>query len=416
MHGRAEPGSTWVMFATPNGRTMLCVMAMRHALFFLLTTYAFSQQTPPSSPAKVATSIAEPDLPIVSENACPFEGCTFREWTVEKDSILDSSWQDGRKPLGELKSGERVQGLTGVHITRQPDRFLVTEPIPALGLKVGEVVLQYGEWGEGTADLWAGGQWHKNYDWGQTENSQLVLSEANLKLVRHGVKEWWVRVKRSDGLTGWVLADGNFGHMDQLGDPPDDSPSTSDQNQGVPKFMDIPEPRLPIVNKDACPGEGGFVARWKIQREQPYYSYQEGEFVQLGTLWEGQQVNVLDGVEVILKPDRLLVTRPIPALGLQNDDVVLRYGRYRKGTANLWAKGEWGERDGLATVEKDGSGCRSQCDSVVFEQGTVEHWVEIRTSTGQTGWVLSSRLTNDASVDSGNFGNLCATDRASSTH
>jgi len=323
-----------------------------------------------------------------------------------------STWQDGRKPSGELKTGEKVQGLTGVYITRQPDRFLVMQPIPSLSLKTGDVLLQYGEWGEGAADLWAAGQWHKDFDWGQTtEDGQQVLAEENLTLIRHGVKEWWVQVKRADGLTGWVLADGNFGHMDQLGDGPDDSPSTSDANPGSEqqpaKTPDVPEPLLPVINPYACLTNGRVIARWTVQSGAPYYRFDGKDWWQLGILEVGQQVNIVDGAEVIGKPDRILVTQPIPDLGVQPDDIVLRYGPYRKGKSNIWAKGEWHEYSGLATVEKDGSGCHARCDSVVFQKGIIERWVEIRTSTANTGWVMAYRSTNDETWDSGDFGNLC---------
>src|SRR5215469_2233117 len=166
--------------------------------------------------------MGEPDLPVVVDHACPFEGCTFREWSVEKDTTVYSGWQDQRRQVGTLKTVEKVQGIVGVYIIRQPDRFLVTQPIAALSLKVGDVVLQYGEWGEGTADLWAAGQWYMNFDWGESEDGHLILSDENLTLLRHGVKEWWVQVKCADGLRGWTPATDNFGHMDQLGDPPEE--------------------------------------------------------------------------------------------------------------------------------------------------------------------------------------------------
>src|SRR5215467_7948143 len=127
------------------------------ALLALLATLWFAQQSVAPLHQEQA-HMGEPDLPVVVDHACPFEGCTFREWSVEKDTTVYSSWQENRTQVGTLKTGEKVQGITGVYITRQPDRFLVTQPIPPLSLKVGDVVLQYGEWGEGAADLWADGQ------------------------------------------------------------------------------------------------------------------------------------------------------------------------------------------------------------------------------------------------------------------
>ena len=112
-----------------------------------------------------------------------------------------------------------MTGLTGVLISRKPDRFLVKQPIPYFSLKVGDEILQYAEWGEGAADLWTNGVWYKSFDWGQTEDGSLILSDDNVTLVEHGSREWWVQVKIISVKTGWVLALRNFDGMDALGDP-----------------------------------------------------------------------------------------------------------------------------------------------------------------------------------------------------
>jgi len=391
-----------------------CITAIQLAALCALATFSLAQQPPPAASTNVKGSIGEPSLPVVNYNACPFEGCTFRDWIVNKDPAMYSAWQDDRKLVGQLKQGQTVRGLTGVYITRRPDRFLVREPIPALSLEIGDVILQYGEWGEGAADLWIRGEWHKSFDWGQTEDGKLILTDENLMLARRGVKEWWVQVKTSDGTTGWVLADGNFDHMDQLGDAPDESEDTPaasvttsvPQRQAVP--AESPEPPVPVIHDDACPGKGRIIPHWKISREEPQYSSPGADGVQTGSLWVGQEVSVVAGTEVILKPDRILVTKAIPDLGLQADDVVPRYGRSRKGENNIWIKGEWHDGDRLATVEKNGSGCRGQCNSVVFEPGTTEWWVEISNSSGHMAWVLSTRSSKEDFWDSGNFDSLCS--------
>jgi hypothetical protein len=191
----------------------------RLGIFLLIAMLATAQQA--SSPRSAKSSTPEPKLPVIDYNACPFEGCVFRKWTVTKRCTIYDTWQDSRKTLGYLNKGEEVQGLTGVHITRMPDRFLVTQPIPYLSLKAGDVVLQYAEWGEGAADLWAKGVWHKGFDWGQVDGTDggvnaLVFRDDNIILVRHGIKEWWVEVRRIAGQTGWA-AGCSFGNIDRFG-------------------------------------------------------------------------------------------------------------------------------------------------------------------------------------------------------
>lgn len=196
-----------------------CHSVMRRTivgLLLLFTNLAFARQ---NGPAIATNDSAEPKLPVIDENACPFEGCTFRKWTVTKDSTLYSTWQDTRTETGKLKPRDRVTGLTGVHVTRKPDRILVRQPIPDLGVKPGDVILRYMYVGEGFANIWANGNWHKEYDCsfiteqngsGCAQGCAAVVTEA-------GVKEWWVQVKTGNGKTGWVLVQDNFDGMDILG-------------------------------------------------------------------------------------------------------------------------------------------------------------------------------------------------------
>ena len=96
---------------------------------------------------------------------------------------MHSSWQDSRSVVATLKAGEKVSGITGVLVVWKPDRFLVKRPIAHLSPKAGGVILQYVEWEEGSADLWAKGVWYKSFDWGQTgEDGDLVLSDENVTL------------------------------------------------------------------------------------------------------------------------------------------------------------------------------------------------------------------------------------------
>jgi len=201
----------------------------RLLLSVLLAALAAGQQTPVPKAAKPRAQ--EPALPVVDYDACPFEGCIFRQWTVTKTSTLYDTWRNNRKVIGRMTSGEEVEGLTGVHITRRPEKFLVKKAIPFFSLKAGDTVLQYQEFGEGYADLWANGVWHKDFDWSQTQDGEptltdggftlpLVFTDENITLIRRGVKEWWVQIRRADGKTGWAMSDGNnFAHMDRFGDP-----------------------------------------------------------------------------------------------------------------------------------------------------------------------------------------------------
>jgi hypothetical protein len=160
----------------------------------------------------------EPSLPVVDDNACPFEGCIFRKWVVARDSTIFSSWKDDRKPMSILKKGEVVTGLTGVHITYEPDRIKVLKPIPELHLQPGDIILRYMYHGEGLADIWVKGQWKKEYDctFIMEKDGSGCLRHCPAKVMSEGRKDWWVRLKTAQGLIGWAKVEDQFDCMDDL--------------------------------------------------------------------------------------------------------------------------------------------------------------------------------------------------------
>jgi hypothetical protein len=119
--------------------------------FLLLFSLLFPSQQE-SAPDK-SGSDAPPPLPIIDSNACPFEGCMFRKWVIVHDSDIFSSWKEDRKFLSKIKKGDVVDGLTGVHITYEPDRVQVLNSIPELGLKPGDIILRCMYHGEDTRIL-----------------------------------------------------------------------------------------------------------------------------------------------------------------------------------------------------------------------------------------------------------------------
>ena len=205
---------------------------MMHLRFLVILCVGVSLLFARQVPADKSTT-PEPSLPVIDYNACPFEGCTFRKWIVTKDLALYSTWKKGRKPVTTVKSGQVVTGLTGVHITYEPDRVQVLQPLPELQLQAGDIILRYMYRGEGFADIWAKGQWRREYDctFITEKDNAGCLRDCAAKVISEGRKDWWVQVKTSEGLIGWAKAEDQFDCMDSLGgdskcDNPE-SPSSS---------------------------------------------------------------------------------------------------------------------------------------------------------------------------------------------
>jgi len=171
-------------------------------------------------PSKATTH--EPSLPVIDYNACPFEGCTFRKWIVARKTTVFSSWKDDRKPVVALMKGDVVTGLTGVHITYEPDHVKVFKPVPELNLHPGDMILRYMYHGEGFADIWMRGQWKKEYDctFITEKDGSGCLRDCIAKVVSEGKKDWWVQLKTAKGAVGWAKDEGQFNCMDSLGGDP----------------------------------------------------------------------------------------------------------------------------------------------------------------------------------------------------
>ncbi len=183
----------------------------------LLLPVLFAGQVPSD---KSATP--EPALPIIDYQACPFEGCAFGKWIVTRESAIFSTWKQDRKPVATLQKGEVVTGLTGVHITLDPDRVLVLKPIPELRLRSGDIILRYMYRGEGFADIWVKGRWMKEYDctFITEANNSGCLRDCPAKVISEGRKDWWVRLRTPQGSVGWAKVEDQFNCMDSLGGDP----------------------------------------------------------------------------------------------------------------------------------------------------------------------------------------------------
>ena len=194
---------------------------VRATLFILTLTCSVFLVSPAQSPSKEA-SIPAPLLPVIDYNACPFEGCTFGKWIVTRDSEIFSTWKLPRNLVAPLRTGQVVTGLIGVHITYSPDQIEVLRAIPELGVQPGDVIRRYIYHGEGFADIWVKGQWHRDYDCSFiTEKNDLgCMRDCAGKVISEGRKEWWVRLRTSQGSIGWARVEDQFNCMDSLGGDP----------------------------------------------------------------------------------------------------------------------------------------------------------------------------------------------------
>jgi len=183
------------------------------AVLFSLTFLASSQEVSALQVGRSNTPI--PKLPVIDDKACPGKGQTVPNVEFTQDYKMYSSWQDNRRQIGRLKAGESVTVLDGVNVVREPDKAVnkyVGPDEESLSLKVGDVALGYGIEADANDIFWAKGIWFAEWDEGVAVKGHcgfrtgFSLGGCTIDIVEYGRRDWWVHIKSSRGLTGWVLA------------------------------------------------------------------------------------------------------------------------------------------------------------------------------------------------------------------
>ena len=152
---------------------------------------------------------SRPRMPFIDKGACPFECCTYRDWTVDKATAIRSGMKDSSSVAFRLKKGERVRGLTGSVITSQAGevRVLKRAKIGKLTAQPGDTLYLLTYVGEGFHRVWYKGR--------ITEEE--TYDKTIFRQIREPKALWWVKVRNSRGQIGWSREPDNFGNKDQCG-------------------------------------------------------------------------------------------------------------------------------------------------------------------------------------------------------
>lgn len=148
---------------------------------------------------------------------CPFECCTYREWTAEDDIPVHQSRDDRSAVVFRLRRGEAVDGVNGVVVTEKPGAVRIDRSIqegyikgderPQLSLKAGDVVYMLSPLGEGAFLFWYQGKVYR---------SGLDLAAMPGVDGRGAKMTWWKLVKNKSGQSGWTESN-KFRNVDACG-------------------------------------------------------------------------------------------------------------------------------------------------------------------------------------------------------
>ncbi len=186
--------------------------AIRFFAILMLTSLATGQQ--PSNPIIGQSNTPKPELPLIDEYACPGKGNIVPNVKIDKDDRIYASWKGKGKSIGTLKAGEKVTVLGGANVIYEPGIAVIkyVGPVDSPSLKVGDIALDYGLDADENIVFWAKGVWFAAWIDTVSEKGQCGFTSGygqggcTMDIIKDGVSEWWVQVKTSTGLTGWVRA------------------------------------------------------------------------------------------------------------------------------------------------------------------------------------------------------------------
>jgi hypothetical protein len=148
------------------------------------------------------------------KGACPFECCTYREWTVTTTTVFYKD-RTANSPIAfRSQKGDRVTGLTGVVITLKPGKAFIKkagtlgEGKNIAGVKQGEELYLLNYVGEGYYKFWLRGRIYSD---------QMAGGNDIVNLLKEPQTVWWVKVKDRQGRTGWSKQTNHFNGMDACG-------------------------------------------------------------------------------------------------------------------------------------------------------------------------------------------------------
>jgi hypothetical protein len=149
-------------------------------------------------------------LPYKDVGACPFECCTYRDWSAGKQITVFKTMSSGSAVAFKLGKGEKVRGMTGVVVTSVAGKAKVLKDVTLENSKVkvkkGETLLILTYMGEGFYRFWYRGRFFEE-----------SADAAGIKVLSQPKSVWWVKVRNRKGQIGWAISDGNFNNQDQCG-------------------------------------------------------------------------------------------------------------------------------------------------------------------------------------------------------
>ncbi|HTI43703.1 MAG TPA: hypothetical protein VL693_17880 [Vicinamibacterales bacterium] len=168
------------------------------------------------------TRQAGPPTPYDEAGACPFQCCTYREWSVDWDTDLHTDRKDDSPIAFHVALGDTVTALTGVVTTTNVGRATANRQVSVgnkhITVAAGEPIYLLRNVGSDWK-IWVNGITDEQYipNQGYCTGNKQSSDECALKVVEQPHIVWWAKVRNALGQEGWTREVDHFGNIDSCG-------------------------------------------------------------------------------------------------------------------------------------------------------------------------------------------------------
>lgn len=164
----------------------------------------------------VSAKVSEPPKVFIDKGACPFECCTYRDWSARKDITLVDK-PNGSKTVGTIKKDEVIKAVTGeVHVIPTPMEIVFKHR----KFKVGDKAYLLTYEGEGFHRVWFNGKITSEeifFPFGDSETSKSCPTPSDEcwgRVTGQHKGTWWIQIKMKNGKLGWTKESDQFDNQD----------------------------------------------------------------------------------------------------------------------------------------------------------------------------------------------------------
>jgi hypothetical protein len=169
------------------------------------------------------TTQAGPPIPFDEDGACPFQCCTYRDWTVDWATDIHADARDDSPVAFHVALNDTVTALTGVVSTTKVGRATTSRQVTVgtkrLAVAAGQPIYLLRNVGGGDWKIWVNGVTDEQYipSQGYCTADKQASDECALTVVEQPEIVWWAKVRDALGRDGWTREVDHFGNIDACG-------------------------------------------------------------------------------------------------------------------------------------------------------------------------------------------------------